>query len=150
MTSTTTSSSYIQLRTRLLHNEALHQRWGDSPAINISLMAVAIVVVLFCLLANNIMIPSDLNNDNDNNDTDSNSNPNANNAADNSSDAVNHKMNPEEEEERKKNIIFKLFRSEHIVEEVRTKQASKRESYHILTYSFKINYYERSLYYHTN
>ena len=109
MTSTTTSSSYIQLRTRLLHNEALHQRWGDSPAINISLMAVAIVVVLFCLLANNIMIPSDLNNDNDNNDTDSNSNPNANNAADNSSDAVNHKLNPDEEEQRKSKYNFQAL-----------------------------------------
>jgi len=133
MTSTSTSSSNRQLRTRLLLNEALPQnnggigcnigiRGGDSATINISIMGVAIVVVIFCLLCKN-MIPSDDNNDNDNNDTDSNSNSNTNanaNNADNSSYAVNHKMNPEEEEEeeRKKNIIFKLFRSEHMEEKI--------------------------------
>ena len=65
---------------------------------------------------------SDDTNDNVDNDTDSNTNSNSNanatNAAD-SSDTVNRKMNPEEEEEQKRNIIFQIFRSEHM-EEVRT------------------------------
>ena len=80
---------------------------------------------------------SDDTNDNVDNDTDSNTNSNSNanatNAAD-SSDTVNRKMNPEEEEEQKRNIIFQIFRSEHM-EEVRT--------------SFEI-IYERLSYYHTS
>ena len=155
MTSTITSSSNKQLRTRLLRNEALPQNNSgidreDSAAINIFVWAVfTFVLVLFCMMGKKL-ISSDDNNDNDNNDTDSNTNTNTNtnsNAndtnADNSSDNVNYKMNPEEEEERKKNIIFKLFRSEHM-EKVSTQQARKLPCF----YSFEINH-ERLLYYHT-
>ena len=131
MVSKITSSSNRQVRTRVLlraNATALINRTiaGSSPPIPQLCLGNFTSICPFLGQKLLIQIHSDDNNDNDNNDTNTNSDSNAN--ADNaaySSDTVNHKMNPEEEEERKRNSIFQLIRSENM-EEVRI--------------SFEINY----------